>query len=110
MSEDAKAKWRTKVSGMADTEALHKRDTEKLVYGAAVALGKAGMRLLAKGVAEQSKEAGLGTYGDLRNAGASFFCCVVRHTRLEIRQMPEAVMGLSAGQGAIGRGSSKQRR
>ena len=73
MSEDAKEKWRTKVSSMADTETLLKRDAEKLIYDAAVALGKPGMRALSKEVADKFQDAGLETYGDLRNADAPYF-------------------------------------
>ena len=51
MSEDAKEKWLAKVSGMKDAETLLKRDAEKLIYDAAVALGKAQMRAQAKDVA-----------------------------------------------------------
>jgi len=58
MSEDAKEKWRIKVSSMADTETLLKRDAEKLIYDAAVALGKPGMRALAKEVRTSSKTRG----------------------------------------------------
>ena len=73
MSEDAKEKWLAKVSGMKDAETLLKRDAEKLIYDAAVALGKAQMRAQAKDVAEKFQEAGLETYGDLRNADAACF-------------------------------------
>ena len=73
MSEDAKEKWLAKVSGMKDAETLLKRDAEKLIYDAAVALGKAQMRAQAKDVAEKFQEAGLETYGDLRNADAAYF-------------------------------------
>ena len=58
---------------MKDAETLLKRDAEKLIYDAAVALGKAQMRAQAKDVAEKFQEAGLETYGDLRNADAAYF-------------------------------------
>jgi len=73
MSEDAKEKWRIKVSSMADTETLLRRDAEKLIYDAAVALGKPGMRALAKEVSDKFQDAGLETYGDMRNADAPYF-------------------------------------
>ena len=57
---------------MADTETLLKRDAGRLIYEAAVALGKPGMRALAKDIAERLQEAGLETYGDLRNADAPY--------------------------------------
>ena len=72
MSEDAKEKWRLKVSSMADTETLLKRDAGRLIYEGAVALGKPGMRALAKDAAGHFQAAGLETYGDLRNADAPY--------------------------------------
>ena len=59
MNQDAKVKWLEKVSGMPDTEPLSKRDAEKLIYDAATALAKPGMRALPKDVAEKFFEAGL---------------------------------------------------
>ena len=58
---------------MADTETLLRRDAEKLIYDAAVALGKPGMRALAKEVSDKFQDAGLETYGDMRNADAPYF-------------------------------------
>ena len=72
MNQDAKVKWLEKVSGMPDTEPLSKRDAEKLIYDAATALAKPGMRALSKDAADKFSEVGLETFGDLRNADAGF--------------------------------------
>ena len=54
-------------------QVLSRRDAEKLLTDAAGALGKLGLRGCAKEVAEAFGEAGLDTYGDLRNADLQYF-------------------------------------
>ena len=101
MSEDAKEKWRNKVSSMADTETLLRRDAEKLIYDAAIiALGKAGMRALAKEASDKFQDAGLETYGDLRNAGAPHFqedCGMKKFDAVAlVKLLPSLQMGTAA--------------
>ena len=73
MSEPAKQAFREKLSGCPDVQVLSRRDAEKLLTDAAGALGKLGLRGCAKEVAEAFGEAGLDTYGDLRNADLQYF-------------------------------------